>query len=84
MTTPTTHDLRAENLHQEYSGDGPDPEPGSIEQKSAKQELEELLTLLRAHINFQMSEMKRQADVLTFTRESLAAIRESLAGSNLL
>jgi hypothetical protein len=76
MADVTTHDLQTEHLHQEYRGDGPDPEPAttnSTEQKSAKQELEELIGMIRAHINF-------QRETLRFTNESLAEIRKSLAG----
>jgi hypothetical protein len=75
MTEPTTHDLQTARLMQECSGsgDGPDPEPETAEPKSPKQELEELISLIRAHIAF-------QSDALTFTRQSLAAIRETLAG----
>jgi hypothetical protein len=71
MTELTKHAMPS----QEYDGEGLDSEPKikPTGAKSTKEELREILTLIRAHLAF-------QADTIQFTRQSLAAIRETLAG----
>lgn len=64
--TEATNDVQTD-------GSTAEPEILPTEKKSAKEELNEILSLIRAHLAF-------QADTMRFTRQSLAAIRETLAG----